>query len=570
MELEPYLTENYGHLTGEPSYELRRGQGIQVTFESHTQIPGLSRVPHQASPGPTFRSTPSRQKSRKSGRSRLSGSKRHAQPTQDDVSKRSKSKLESITPISCFQTHHSTSLSSLIDTASPLDLSQAKPQIKDVSIHGAAEKIRDSSRSEVGNRAGPSLGSPNEQPDIFVHKALSANFSKTRHPTPMSATSSLTTVLKEEEGFANEVDHILTGDSGSVSISQSVPLGSKHRIPVQEALSDIFGKSRRPAPSLNVTSATTGQDLEANCPANTQVDTFHNHASSHLTSRHTPTPTQKAPPAVSNDTRTPTPLIADMGHANANHTDLSLEDSADHDIDLRQKDIMHQPTMISSTTADSYSAVQETTDQPVGISASCVDRAQIPTPPHTPVVTTAVVAAPSTLELSVTTARSAIEALRVGVEDAHIPSRQNAVPPISIEAISTLQRVSANLAQAISNNDAAHRENQLLSAVGILNMCLQVHFAPHVDARRAAADLPTVVFTSTMAQPAISSAPAGDIPKPISFSIPLVTSKSFIYLFIDADGDSANPDRSEERKLSRGVARQTFFPKRSEDTAGHK
>jgi hypothetical protein len=60
------------------------------------------------------------------------------------------------------------------------------------------------------------------------------------------------------------------------------------------------------------------------------------------------------------------------------------------------------------------------------------------------------------------------------------PLVSGSIPPIPLEAISTLQEASADMLKALIRKDA-DREKQSLVAVGTIRTCLEIHFLPHMD-----------------------------------------------------------------------------------------
>ena len=65
-----------------------------------------------------------------------------------------------------------------------------------------------------------------------------------------------------------------------------------------------------------------------------------------------------------------------------------------------------------------------------------------------------------------------------------------AVPPIPVDAIGTLQSVSADLSMVLGKGDISSIENQLFAVAGKMSACLQAHFVPYLDAWREDARKP--------------------------------------------------------------------------------
>jgi hypothetical protein len=59
-----------------------------------------------------------------------------------------------------------------------------------------------------------------------------------------------------------------------------------------------------------------------------------------------------------------------------------------------------------------------------------------------------------------------------------------AVPAIPVEGIETLQQASSDMIQTLVRRDAVDKEKQLMVAVGTMRTCLEIHFAPHMEAWR--------------------------------------------------------------------------------------
>jgi hypothetical protein len=55
------------------------------------------------------------------------------------------------------------------------------------------------------------------------------------------------------------------------------------------------------------------------------------------------------------------------------------------------------------------------------------------------------------------------------------------IPPVPVEAISTLQQASTHMLKALVKKDDIDRENKLMVAVGTMRTCLDIHFVPHMD-----------------------------------------------------------------------------------------
>jgi len=94
--------------------------------------------------------------------------------------------------------------------------------------------------------------------------------------------------------------------------------------------------------------------------------------------------------------------------------------------------------------------------------------------------------ASSTGELA--TATSVPPSREIGIFNQSV--QDSTVPPIPVDAIGTLQSVSADLSMVLGKGDISSIENQLFAVAGKMSACLQAHFVPYLDAWREDARKP--------------------------------------------------------------------------------
>jgi len=194
-------------------------------------------------------------------------------------------------------------------------------------------------------------------------------------------------------------------------------------------------------------------------------------------------------------------------------------------------------------------------------------RSQIenPSPPLTPSsATPALPTASSTGKLA--TAISVPPSRVLGIINQSVP--ESTVPPIPLDAIGTLQSVSADLSMVLGKGDISNNENQLFAVAGKMSACLQAHFFPHLDAWREDAKTPRAVMgmvprgdnmvskaiqTITTVEPKtndvlskaiqtitiVEPEPKAFQPQPISFAVPQPQSKSLHSVHLDLTNDSS-------------------------------
>lgn len=438
----------------------RSGDRVQITFESHHQIPGLTRAPITvpADPVPKTKST-SKRISRTSKRDRQS--KRSAQATQDDISNRSKS--EHTLP-------------------SELDRPVEPPHLPVVEV------LIDTSQPTI-SVIGPTIARSNGH--------IGSRDSEVAHSNPENSTNAVC-------------------NTPQVDINQrpesSRSIRSTLHTPAFEALLALLNGNRPPTPSLPDLADPTVDD-KLGRETNKVVDSSQDDVDKRSIIPHGPIAAQVGLEAIISNTPPPTPVVARRRSTSLipAAVDEGITTSADDD---------QGSTNIGDVSSGPHLEIHTTSDK-LQLPPTPVVTARIPTPPITPTVNEA--------DSATTSGKNPTKPVDCAAEEVDDISQDiiasispSAAPPIPLEAIGTIRRVSANLARALNDKGASDREEQLSVAVGILSMCLQVHFVPYLDAWRAdASHSKAIVPTSTARPPSIP-----DPPKKIAFSIPSIPSKS--------------------------------------------
>jgi hypothetical protein len=432
-----------------PTHPTRNGQSATP---SETSIPGLTLATYSRSTDPAFAPRSIKQKPRISD----SGTKRKVDTTSPDDVKRPKSDhaMTTPTPQSLFRS---------ISNAHPLPTSSASDP-RFVSVTKSAEKDTDN-RPDVHTPAGHRSQTSSE-----ILRSPSLPVGSFTTPTPVVAT-----ITPANAAIVGSTAPVL----GSHAVERTDPPqysnAPKSNNPAEAALFAIFGRRKpsnspcavaSPRPSASNTTVKSSGEQGTNAPQkDNDIWTMSNHVSS-STSIQPSTSVADSPsiPRQTNLTPPQTPIFADTGSFSA----MILDPPVNSVISTKLEQISSPEDIPASHSLQSPNLTY-------------APRTEIQTPPLTPATAPVSTFAIADSTEQPTTASSVPPSPKIEIVDQTFP--EPSVPPIPLDAIATLQSVSADLFMALGKGD--NNENQLFAAAGKLSACLQAHFVPHMDVWRA-------------------------------------------------------------------------------------
>jgi hypothetical protein len=486
-----------------PAQPNRNGQSA---IPAEISIPGLTLATYSRSTDPAFAPRPITHKPRGSS----SSSKRKESTTPRDDVKRPKSDRVSTTSrdVSIRDSHSpAPSLDNATNRSIPkavdprLVLPTTKTPSNDVNNQSDTHTPTGSrSQTPIQNSRSPSLpvGSAANQP-----------------PTPVAATTAPAYATIPNSTTLDPANH-------AVERTESHPVFNvpKSDNPAEAALFAIFGR-KKPSTSTSAIASprpvilnTAGQSYGEQVIGASQHDNNWHTMPTHIASTISihPSTSAAAPPASQRQVPTPpqTPVTAGT---NSSSTMI---------INSLAKSITNAPwnRIKQKASPDDTPVSHPLLPSP----SSYRSKIKIQTPPLTP-VTAPVTAFASDTSLTTTaiSATPSIELEAVGNQSS--PGSEPTVPPVPIDAIVTLQAVSADLFMALGKG--SDNETQLFAAAGKMSACLQAHFVPHMDTWRADAEKPKAAMVSKandMESKAIQTItpiePEAPKPQRVSFSIP--------------------------------------------------
>jgi hypothetical protein len=506
-----------------PAQPNRNGQSA---IAAEISIPGLTLATYSGSTDPAFAPRSIKHQPRISS----SGSKRKVETTSLDDVKRPKSDhvsttsrdvsiRDSYSPAPSLANATNRSIPKAVDPR--LVLPTTKTPFNDVNNQSNTHTPTGSrSQTPIQNSRSPALpvGSSTTHPSTPVYPTTAPTYA-----TIANSTTPDPAIHAVEQTESHPVFNVPKSDN-----------------PAEAALFAIFGRKKpstspsaiaSPRPSiLNPAGESSGEQVIGASQHDNNWHTMPTHIAS-TTSIH-PTTSAAAPPASQRQVPTPpqTPVTAGT---NSSSTMI---------IKSLAKSITNAPwnQIKQKASPDDIPA-----SHPLLPSTSLYrSKIEIQTPPLTPV--TAPVSAFASSTSLTTTAISATPSIELeAAADQSSPGSEPTVPPIPIDAIVTLQAVSADLFMALGKG--INNENELFAAAGKMSACLQAHFVPHINTWRADAERPKAAMVSKandMESKAIQTItpiePEAPKPQHISFSIPQPQSKFLHYMHLEPTDDSSD------------------------------